>query len=70
MIGPDLSRVAVYVRPGATDMRKGINGLSIITAEQMGGDPLCGAAKVALTFCVGSLFAQCAVSTAVRKRSR
>ena len=28
MIGPDLSRVAVYVRPGVTDMRKAINGLS------------------------------------------
>ena len=43
MIGPDLSRVAVYVRPGATDMRKAVNGLSIIVAEQMESDPLCGA---------------------------
>jgi len=43
MIGPDLSRVAVYVRPGVTDMRKAINGLSIIVAEQMDSDPLCGA---------------------------
>lgn len=46
MIGPDLSRVAVYVRPGATDMRKAINGLSIIVAEQMASDPLCGALYV------------------------
>lgn len=46
MIGPQLSRVAVYVRPGPTDMRKAINGLSIIVAEQMDGDPLCGALYV------------------------
>lgn len=46
MIGPDLSRVGVYVRPGATDMRKAINGLSIIVAEQMERDPLCGALYV------------------------
>ena len=46
MICPDLSLVAVYVRPGATDMRKAINGLSIIVTEQMAGDPLCGALYV------------------------
>jgi transposase len=42
MIGPDLSRVAVYVRPGVTDMRKAINGLSILVDEQMELDPLSG----------------------------
>lgn len=39
---PDLSRVTVYVRPGRTDMRKQINGLTIIATEQMGLDPLSG----------------------------
>jgi transposase len=43
MIGPDLSRATVYVRPGATDLRKAANGLSIIVAEQMEVDPLGGA---------------------------
>mgnify|MGYP000650019216 CR=1 FL=1 len=43
MIGPDLSRVEIYVRPGITDMRKQINGLAIIAAEQMEQDPLSGA---------------------------
>ena len=42
MIGPNLDRVRVYVRPGITDMRKAANGLSIIVAEQMELDPLCG----------------------------
>ncbi len=46
MIGRDLSRVGGYVRPGATDMRKAINGLSIMVAEQMARDPLCGALYV------------------------
>lgn len=43
MIGPDLSKVAVYVRPGVTDMRKAINGLSILVDERMELDPLNGA---------------------------
>ena len=38
----DVSTVAIYVRPGVTDMRKAINGLSVIAAEQMGADPLSG----------------------------
>lgn len=42
MMQPDLSRVTVYVRPGRTDMRKQINGLTIIATEQMGLDPLSG----------------------------
>jgi len=42
LIGPYLSRVSIYVRPGITDMRKQINGLSIIAAEQMNQDPLSG----------------------------
>jgi transposase len=43
MRGIELSGVGIYVRPGITDMRKAINGLSIIVAEQMELDPLSGA---------------------------
>lgn len=43
MIVCDIDRIRVYVRPGVTDMRKAINGLSIIVAEQMQLDPLSGA---------------------------
>jgi len=43
MIGIDLTRISIYVRPGATDMRKAINGLSIIASEHMELDPLSGA---------------------------
>lgn len=43
MIGPDLSRVEIFIRPGSTDMRKAIHGLSILTAEEMELDPLSGA---------------------------
>ena len=43
MMWPDLSRVAVYVRPGHTDMRKQVNGLSMIAEEQMELNPLSGA---------------------------
>jgi transposase len=43
VIGPDLSRVEIFIRPGVTDMRKQINGLSMIAAEQMEKDPLSGA---------------------------
>lgn len=42
-MGPDLSRVQIFIRPGATDMRKAINGLSIMASEQMEKDPLSGA---------------------------
>ena len=43
MMQPDLSRVNVYLRPGNTDMRKRINGLSILATEEMELDPLSGA---------------------------
>lgn len=42
MIVPGIDQVRVYVRPGVIDMRKAINGLSIIVAEQMELDPLSG----------------------------
>ena len=38
----DITAVAIYVRPGVTDMRKAINGLSVIAAEQMEKEPLSG----------------------------
>lgn len=43
MMGPDLSRIALYVRPGSTDMRKQINGLALIAEQQINGEPLSGA---------------------------
>ena len=35
----DLAKTIMYVRPGWTDMRKAINGLSMIVQEDMGQDP-------------------------------
>ena len=32
----------VFLKPGATDMRKSINGLSALAQEAMGGDPFSG----------------------------
>jgi len=32
----------VYLAPGATDMRKSINGLSLLVADQLELDPLSG----------------------------
>ena len=40
---PDLNWVPIYVRPGATDMRKQINGLALIAEEQMEHNRLSGA---------------------------
>ena len=38
----DWSKVRMFVKPGPTDMRKQINGLSIIVAEELAMDPLDG----------------------------
>ena len=38
----DISKVKIYVKPGATDFRKQINGLSIIVDEEMAHNPLNG----------------------------
>jgi transposase len=38
----DLSRVKIYIRPGYTDMRKGVNGLTVIIQEEMELNPLRG----------------------------
>jgi transposase len=42
MMVVDISAVTIYVRPGVTDLRKAINGLSVIASEQMEADPLSG----------------------------
>jgi transposase len=42
MIFPNAERLRVFLRPGATDMRKSINGLSATAQESMQGDPLSG----------------------------
>ena len=39
MIGLDLGEARIFVRPGATDMRKQINGLALIVQEQMQMSP-------------------------------
>jgi transposase len=39
----DFSNVKIFIRPGATDMRKAINGLAIAVQEEMSLDPLSGA---------------------------
>jgi transposase len=38
----DLQGVKIYIRPGATDLRKAANGLTVLVQEQMGLDPLSG----------------------------
>ncbi|MDR1398664.1 MAG: IS66 family insertion sequence element accessory protein TnpB [Treponema sp.] len=38
----DLSRVKIYIRPGHTDLRKAVNGLTAIIQEGMELNPLSG----------------------------
>jgi len=38
----DLTQVKIFLRPGRTDMRKAINGLTVIVQEVMKHDPLSG----------------------------
>jgi len=38
----DLSKVKIYIRPGTTDLRKAINGLSAIVQEEMKQNPFSG----------------------------
>jgi len=35
----DLSRMRIFVRPGATDLRKAVNGLSILAESRMDKNP-------------------------------
>ena len=39
---PDFSKIKIFIKPGTTDMRKAINGLSIIIADELEADPLSG----------------------------
>jgi transposase len=36
---PDLDKINIYIRPGVTDMRKQVNGLSIIVSDEMDNNP-------------------------------
>ena len=38
----DLSRARIFIRPGQTDLRKAVNGLSGIIEQQMAGEPFSG----------------------------
>jgi transposase len=38
----DLSRVKVYLRPGHTDLRKAVNGLTVLIQDAMKHDPFSG----------------------------
>jgi hypothetical protein len=40
----DLSHLTIYVRPGVTDMRKQVNGLSVIVEQQMNHSAMSGIA--------------------------
>jgi transposase len=39
---PEWEKVRVFVRPGATDLRKQINSLAALAQTAMAGDPLSG----------------------------
>jgi transposase len=36
---PDLSTLRIFIRPGATDLRKASNGLAILAEQHMGHSP-------------------------------
>ena len=38
----DLSSVKIFLRPGTTDLRKAVNGLSVIAQEDIKQDPFSG----------------------------
>ena len=38
----DISKARIYLRPGHTDMRKAVNGLTAIVQENMAQDPFSG----------------------------
>ena len=40
----NFSETKIYVRPGATDLRKGVSGLCAIIENEMNLDALCGSA--------------------------
>jgi transposase len=38
----DLTKARIFLRPGTTDMRKAVNGLTLIVQEEMKHDPFSG----------------------------
>ena len=38
----DIAKVKIFIKPGPTDMRKQINGLAVITKEELELDPYSG----------------------------
>ena len=38
----DISKVRIFIRPGYTDLRKAVNGLSVMIEQQMAGEPFSG----------------------------
>ena len=38
----DLNKARIFIRPGHTDMRKAVNGLTCIVEQQMGGEVFSG----------------------------
>jgi transposase len=39
---PDLSNIKIFIRPGHTDLRKAVNGLTGLIEGKMGGEPFSG----------------------------
>jgi len=42
----DLSKARIFLRPGITDLRKAVNGLSVIVQESMKEDPFNGSVYI------------------------
>jgi len=38
----DLSKARIFIRPGYTDLRKAVNGLSVMIEQEMAGEPFSG----------------------------
>jgi transposase len=38
----DITRVRIFIRPGHTDLRKAVNGLSVLVEQEMAGEPFSG----------------------------
>ena len=38
----DLTKARIFLRPGTTDMRKAVNGLTLVVQEEMKHDPFSG----------------------------
>jgi len=38
----DITSAKIFIRPGYTDLRKAVNGLTALIQEQMNGDPFSG----------------------------